>query len=117
MANFYTRYLLGQTIGAIVCSPISEVLGRRSIYIVASALFCVSSIIVAAPPSSIAVYFGRFLQGIGAAIPATVAFGNFEDMYDADHRIWVVYAYTFWGISGLAIGPIYAAYITHYCGW
>ncbi|KAG5753334.1 hypothetical protein H9Q70_004003 [Fusarium xylarioides] len=91
---FVTIYLLGQTIGSIFCSPISEVFGRRTIYIIAATIFCISSAIVAAVPSIIGVYFGRFFQGVAAAIPATVAFGNFDDMYNAEHRIWVVYVYT-----------------------
>lgn len=111
------RYLLGQTIGGIFCSPISEVFGRRTIYIIAAVAFCISSAIVAAIPSIAAVYVGRFFQGVAAAIPATVAFGNFEDMYDAEHRIWVVYIYTILGMLGLVLGPIYSTYITSSIGW
>ncbi|KAF4993167.1 hypothetical protein FGRMN_6652 [Fusarium graminum] len=114
---FVTIYLVGQTIGSIFCSPISEVFGRRTIYIIAATMFCISSVIVAAVPSIIAVYFGRFFQGVAAAIPATVAFGNFDDMYNAEHRIWVVYIYTILGMLGLALGPIYATYITSSIGW
>ncbi|KAF4964075.1 hypothetical protein FSARC_7977 [Fusarium sarcochroum] len=114
---FVTMYLLGQTIGSIFCSPISEVFGRRTIYILAAITFCISSAIVAAVPSIVAVYFGRFFQGVAAAIPATVAFGNFDDMYNAEHRIWVVYVYTILGMLGLALGPIYSTYITSSIGW
>jgi len=114
---FVTIYLLGQTIGGIFCSPISEVFGRRTIYIIAATAFCIFSAIVAAVPSLIAVFFGRFFQGVAAAIPATVAFGNFDDMYNAEHRIWVVYLYTILGMLGLALGPIYSTYITSSIGW
>lgn len=114
---FVTLYLLGQTVGGIVCAPVSETFGRRTLYIVASFLFCVFSAVVAAIPSVIAVYFGRFFQGVAAAIPATVAFGNFEDMFEAQERIWVVYGYTVAGFIGLSLGPVYSAYVTETCGW
>ncbi|KAI4728137.1 MFS general substrate transporter [Aureobasidium sp. EXF-10728] len=114
---FVTMYLLGQTLGGIVCSPISETFGRRTLYIVSSAVFCIFSIVTAAPPSSIAVYFGRFFQGIAAAVPACVAYGSLEDMWAAQTRIWVVYWYTVSGFIGLVLGPIYSSYITHYYGW
>lgn len=114
---FVTLYLLGQTIGGIVCAPISETFGRRTLYIIASFLFCIFSAVVAAIPSVIAVYFGRFFQGVAAAIPATVAFGNFEDMFEAQERIWVVYGYTVAGFIGLSLGPVYSAYVTQACGW
>lgn len=54
---------------------------------------------------------------MSAAIPATVAFGSFADLYDAFDRVWVVYAYTYAGMSGLALGPIYAAFVAEYAGW
>lgn len=114
---FVTVYLLGQTIGGIVCAPISETFGRLTLYIVASFLFCGFSAVVAVIPSVIAVYIGRFFQGVAAAIPATVAFGNLEDMFEAQERIWVVYGYTVAGFIGLSLGPVYSAFITDVCGW
>lgn len=114
---FVTTYLLGQTAGGIVCAPVSETFGRRTLYIVAAILFCVFSAVVAAVPSVAAVYVGRFFQGVAAAIPATVAFGNFEDMFAAQARIWVVYGYTVAGFIGLALGPVYASYVVATCGW
>ena len=112
-----SRYLLGQAVGGTVCSPLSEEFGRRSLYIFATVTFCIFSIVIAAVPSVIAVFFGRFFQGVAAAIPATVAFGNFEDMCDAETRIWVVYGYTIAGMIGLVMGPIYSSYITEVLGW
>ena len=40
-----------------------------------------------------------------------------DDMYNAEHRIWVVYLYTITGMLGLALGPIYATYVTATIGW
>ncbi|SMR55103.1 unnamed protein product [Zymoseptoria tritici ST99CH_1A5] len=119
---FVSLYLIGQTVGGIFCSPISETFGRRTIYIIATAMFCVTSVVVAAVPSdlpgaSAAIYIGRFFQGVAAAIPATVAFGNFEDMFDAEKRIWVVYLYTLAGMIGLVLGPIYSSYVLARTNW
>ena len=111
------RYLIGQAIGSIFCSPISETFGRRTQYIVAIAVYCTFSAVIAAVPSAIAVCFGRFLTGFASAIPATVAFGSFEDLYDSETRIWIIYIYTLAGNMGLVLGPIYSAYVTAYAGW
>lgn len=110
-------YLLGQAIGSIVCSPISETFGRRTLYISAITIYCIFSAVIAAVPSDIAVYFGRFITGFAAAIPATVAFGSFEDMFKSETRIWIVYIYTLAGNCGLVLGPIYSAYVSTYAGW
>ena len=114
---FVTIYLLGQTVGGIFCSPISETFGRKTIYILSASMFCVFSAIVGAVPSLAGVFVGRFFQGVAAAIPATVAFGNFDDLFGAQTRIWVVYGYTFAGMVGLALGPIYSAYVLEKIGW
>lgn len=104
-------------VGGVFCSPISEWFGRRTIYIIAAGLFGVASIIIAGLTNIAGVFVGRFFQGIASAIPATVAFGNFSDLYDANSRIWAVYVYTLFGMAGLALGPIYSAYITKTIGW
>ena len=110
-------YLVGQTLGAIFLAPISEMFGRRTIYIIGTVAFGISSVIAGVPNHLAAATIGRFFQGVAAAIPATVAFGNFSDMYDAQTRIWVVYWYTLFGMAGLALGPIYSSYITELLGW
>ncbi|PPJ58096.1 hypothetical protein CBER1_05310 [Cercospora berteroae] len=114
---FVTVYLLGQTVGGIFLAPVSETFGRRTLYFVAAIMFCSFSAITAAVPSVAGVYIGRWFQGVAAAIPATVAFGNFQDMFDARARISVVFLYTWSGFVGLAMGPVYSAYITERCGW
>lgn len=111
------RYLVGQAIGSIFCPPISETFGRRTQYIVAIGAYCIFSVVIAAVPSVIAVCVGRFLTGFASAIPATVAFGSFEDLYDSETRIWIIYIYTLLGNMGLVLGPIYSSYVTAYAGW
>ena len=114
---FVTVYLLGQTVGGIFCSPISEVFGRRTIYLIATVSFGISSVIVAAPSHIAGIVVGRFFQGVSAAIPATVAFGNFADLFNVETRVWVVYIYTLLGMAGLSLGPIYSSYVTSSLSW
>lgn len=111
------RYLVGQTLGSIFCSPISEIFGRRTIFIIATFFFGASCAVTAAVPNAAGIYVGRFFQGVAAAIPATVAFGNFSDLFAAGARIWIVYFYTVFGMAGLALGPIYSTYVTLKLGW
>lgn len=114
---FTSLYLLGQAAGSVVFSPLSETFGRRQLYVGAAVVFCVFNAIIGAVDSEIAVCFGRFITGAVSAIPATVAFGTFDDMFDSQSRIWIVYLYTMSGINGLVVGPIYSAYVSYYAGW
>ena len=113
----FSRYLVAQAFGGVLLAPISEMFGRRTIYIIGTAVFGVASVIAGAPRHLAGATIGRLLQGIAASIPATVAFGNFNDMFKADTRVWVVYGYTLSGMGGLALGPIYSSYVTYLLGW
>lgn len=62
-------------------------------------------------------FIGRFVTGFVAAIPATIAFGNFDDTHDWEVRIWIVYFYTLCGSVGLVLGPVYAAYVVDTTSW
>ena len=101
----------------MVFTPVSETYGRRKLLIAAASTYCVFSILVAAVPSVIAVGLGRLITGAAAAVPATLAFGIFEDMHSSGTRMWVVFIYTFAGNCGLVLGPIYSAYVSEYVGW
>lgn len=114
---FVSVYLIGQTLGGIFCSPFSEFFGRRTIYMIATGFFGISSVVAGVPKHVAGVFVGRFCQGVAAAIPATVAFGNFSDCFDAETRIWVVYAYTLFGMCGLALGPIFSSYVILLLDW
>lgn len=76
---FISMYLLAQAVGGIIVSPFSESFGRRTLYIYAVVVFCIFNIVIAASDSFVAVFFGRFITGFVASIPATVAFGSIED--------------------------------------
>ena len=84
---------------------------------VSIAIYCAFCAVIAAVPSAIAVCFGRFITGAASAIPATVAFGSFEDMHESQTRIWIVYIYALAGNMGLVLGPVYSAYVSTMVGW
>lgn len=67
--------------------------------------------------SIIPVFISRFIAGFAAAIPATVVFGTFENQHSFERRIWIAFFYNMFGNSGLALGPVYAAYIVATIGW
>lgn len=87
------------------------------LYVTSNAVFCVMAILTGTIHSIIPVFISRFLAGFAAAIPATVAFGSFEDQHTFERRIWVTFFYNMIGNSGLALGPVYAAYLVDTVGW
>jgi MFS family permease len=111
------RYLLGQAFGGILFPPYSEVFGRKRLYIVSTALYSVSCLVVAAVPSLWGAVVGRFVSGFLSAIPTIVVIGSIEDMFNARDRVWMVCIWAVTSNLGLIVGPILSIYIVADLGW
>ncbi|KAF4227477.1 hypothetical protein CNMCM8980_007308 [Aspergillus fumigatiaffinis] len=110
---FVPMYLIGQGIGSIVFPPYSEAFGRKKLYIVSTAMYSLSCIIIAIVPSITGVVVGRLLSGFLSAIPTNVVAGSIEDMFNAKDRIWFLSLWMMLAPWGLALGPIYSTYIIY----
>ncbi|PKX88954.1 putative MFS multidrug transporter [Aspergillus novofumigatus IBT 16806] len=110
-------YLIGQGIGSIVFPPYSEAFGRKKLYIVSTAMYSLSCIIIAIVPSVTGVVVGRLLSGFLSAIPTNVVAGSIEDMFNAKDRIWFLSLWMMLAPWGLALGPIYSTYIIYALNW
>jgi MFS family permease len=112
------RYQIGQAIGCLVMPPLSESYGRRKPYLYSCTAFAIGNLIAAVVPSTYAgVVVGRFISGLVSAVPTVVIGGSIEDLYEAEARIWLIFAWNTSANAALAIGPIYASYIAASAGW
>lgn len=68
-------------------------------------------------PSLTVVIIGRFVSGVADAVPLCVSPGTIEDMLDTKSQIWGLSAWATASNTGLAVGPIVAAYLTENYGW
>ncbi|KAK5173928.1 uncharacterized protein LTR77_002609 [Saxophila tyrrhenica] len=108
---FTTLYLLGQAIGGLIFSPIAESFGGRTIYLSSTlgySLFCIAMVTCPILP---VVVLGRFMTGLLSAIPAVVAAGSFENMWDITTRTFVIHTWIAGAILGLCIGPPVATFV------
>ncbi|KAI7285932.1 MFS general substrate transporter [Hortaea werneckii] len=113
-----TVYLVGQAVGGLVFPPIAESFGHRTIYVSSTFGFAVLCLIIGAGHKHlIPVIAGRLLSGFLSAIPATVACGSIENMWDERARIFTMHAWISSAVLGLASGPSIATYISTSLGW
>ena len=108
---FTTLYLIGQAAGGIFLPPVSEAFGGRSIYVASTLGFAVCCMAIAAVPTLPVVVLCRILSGFLSAMPATVAVGSLENMFDSRARIWAIHLWIAGAVVGLAVGPVFATYI------
>ncbi len=117
LVGFVSMFFLGQALGGIIFPPYSECFGRKRLYILAISGFAAFGIIIPTIHSLAAVYVGRFMTGFFSAIPSIVAAGSIEDIFNERTRMWLVSVWLIVANLSLAVGPIFAAYVSSSIGW
>jgi EmrB/QacA subfamily drug resistance transporter len=117
LAWMFSMYVLFQLIGTPLMSKLSDLFGRRSIYILDIALFGIGSLIVGLSHNFTTVLIGRAIQGFGAGGIFPVASAVIGDTFPPEKRgsalglIGAVF-----GLSFL-IGPLLGALILNVATW
>ncbi len=116
-AWIFTIYVLFNLIGTPLMAKLSDISGRRAIYVLDIALFAAGSLLVALSPSFSVMLVGRAIQGLGSGGIFPVASAVIGDTFPPEKRgsalglIGAVF-----GIAFL-IGPIIGGVLLHYAGW
>lgn len=91
-----TTYLMGIAVGSVILAPLSEMYGRRPIYIVAMALFVVFVIPCALANNIATILAARFFGAFCASAMIGNAPGSVNDIVDEEHR---ALAFSIWSIG------------------
>ncbi|MBI3174809.1 MAG: MFS transporter [Chloroflexi bacterium] len=115
----FTIYVLLNLIGTPLMAKLSDMFGRRSIYVLDVTLFAIGSLVVALSPSNLfaVLLAGRALQGLGAGGIFPVASAVIGDTFPPEKRgsaLGLIGA-----VFGLAflVGPILGGIILSFTGW
>ncbi|EUC26749.1 hypothetical protein COCCADRAFT_113482 [Bipolaris zeicola 26-R-13] len=112
-------YLVGFGLGALLAAPASEILGRYSVYLY-SLCVCECWLLgsaLAQNSGSLIVF--RFLAGLFASAPLTVAGGSMSDLWNTKEMTWAFPMFAVVGFGGPALAPVIASYIgqSRYTSW
>ncbi|HEY8135815.1 MAG TPA: MDR family MFS transporter [Candidatus Limnocylindrales bacterium] len=112
-----TIYLLTSTISGPIYGKLSDLFGRRPIFIWAVGLFLVASVGAAFAQSMPMFIFFRGLQGLGGGAVFPLAFAVLADLYTPAER--GKYSGFFGAVFGLSsiVGPALGGIITDNFGW
>ncbi|KAK5129609.1 hypothetical protein LTR08_003040 [Meristemomyces frigidus] len=112
-----TTYMFGIAAGAVTLAPLSEMFGRRPVYVVAFFLFVVFVIPCAVAKNIETILVTRFFGAFCAAAMISNAPGTVNDIIDEQHR---ALAFSIWSIgpmNGPVIGPVVGGFVYQYLGW
>ncbi len=77
-----TSFVLGLGLGTLICGPVSDAFGRKSVLLGGIALYLAGAVLAIQAQSIDMLLAARFLQGIGGAAPRVVATAMVRDLYE-----------------------------------
>jgi EmrB/QacA subfamily drug resistance transporter len=113
----FTIYLLTSTISGPIYGKLSDLYGRRPIFIWAVGLFLAASIFAGLSQEMWQFILARGLQGLGGGAVFPIAFAIIADLYPPQER--AKYGALFGGVFGLSsvLGPLLGGFVTDNFGW
>ncbi|RAH69675.1 MFS transporter [Aspergillus aculeatinus CBS 121060] len=112
-----TTYMLGLAFGCLVFASLSELYGRRPVYLITTLAFACSVIPVALARNIHTILVCRALGGFFGS--ATIA-GGPGTINDVTSRRYRALAFSLWSLgamTGPVVGPIFGGFIYQYLGW
>lgn len=112
-----TSYLIGIAVGSMILAPISEMYGRRPVYIASMLVFTILIIPCGLATSLPEVITVRFFGAVAGSAMIANSPGTVSDIVNDDYR---ALAFSIWSIgplNGPTFGPIIGGFSTQYLGW
>jgi len=113
----FSIYILFNLVGISLFAKLSDVFGRRIIYIVAVSIFAIGSLLVSFSDNFTILLVGRSIQGFGASGFLPVASAVVGDVFPPEKRGRILGLIG--AVFGIAfiIGPVIAGVLLHYFSW
>ncbi|KAF8860646.1 MFS general substrate transporter [Acephala macrosclerotiorum] len=112
-----TTYLLGLAVGSLILAPLSEIYGRRPIYIGSLAFYTLLVLPCALATSLPEVLIVRFFGAVAGSAMIANAPGTVSDIVTEQYR---ALAFSVWSIApmnGPVTGPLIGGFAAEYLGW
>lgn len=113
----FSAFMLASTTTVPLYGKLSDLYGRRNIYLAAMTLFLIGSILCGQAQSMTQLIFARSMQGIGAGGIAPLAFILIGEMFTLEQRAKMQGFFSgVWGVSSIA-GPLLGGFIVDQLSW
>ncbi|KAI1345506.1 major facilitator superfamily domain-containing protein [Xylaria sp. FL0043] len=112
-----TTYLIGLGLGSLVWAPISELYGRKPVYLVCMTIFTLLILPACLATSLAEILVVRFFGALfGAALIANSA-GTVVDISTEETRALVLSLWSIAPLNGPVTGPVIGGFVYQYLGW
>jgi MFS family permease len=112
-----TTWAVGFACSPMMLAPLSEINGRRPVFIGSGVLLLVALVGSAVTESFAGMLVARFFVGAGASTFATMVGGVVSDIYHAEDRNTPMAIYSGFALAGTGLGPFCSGFITERVLW
>ncbi|KAI1102348.1 MFS general substrate transporter [Jackrogersella minutella] len=110
-------YILGFSFGPLLVAPLSEIYGRRWLYIIGNVLFVVFTVGAALANGIGMLMAFRLLMGLAGSVPITIGSGSIADLMPIEKRGRAMSAWALGPLLGPCVGPVAGGYLIQAAGW
>ncbi|KAF8965491.1 MFS polyamine transporter [Flammula alnicola] len=112
-----TCFVMGFGIGPLFMAPLSEVFGRRPVYMLSMFLYFIFTLPSALAHNSATLVVGRMLAGLSASAPMCNIGGSIADVWAVENRGAPMAVFSATLFAGPCIGPMVGGWIGQLAGW
>ncbi|MCI0476397.1 MAG: MFS transporter, partial [Anaerolineales bacterium] len=113
----FSAYMIASTTTLPIFGKLSDIYGRRRLYLIAVAFFLIGSTLCAQAQTMPQLILFRAIQGLGAGGIMPLAFTIIGDIFTFEQRAKMQGLFSgVWGISSL-IGPLLGGFLVDYVSW
>jgi EmrB/QacA subfamily drug resistance transporter len=113
----FSAFMLASTTTVPIYGKLSDIYGRRNLYVFAMALFLIGSVLCGLANSMTTLIFARTIQGIGAGGILPLAFILIGEMFTLEQRARMQGFFSgVWGVSSI-VGPLLGGFLVDQLSW
>ncbi|KAI0319881.1 MFS general substrate transporter [Amylostereum chailletii] len=107
----------GFGLGPLAWAPLSEIYGRRPLYIISFWMYFIFNLPCALAPNIGTLLVCRFLCGIFASAALVLAGGSISDIWDNNERGFAIALFAAAPYGGPVLGPLVGGFVGETIGW
>jgi multidrug resistance protein len=112
-----TTWAVGFGAAPMFLAPLSEINGRRPVFIFSGCLMTIALLGCAITESFAGMLIARFFAGVGSSTFATMVGGVVSDIYHTEDRNTPMAIYSGAALFGTGLGPLVSGFIAEYTLW